>query len=359
MIRSRLTNDISQDEMYTLYQEKDVSYKDLVSAARRSIRDLIEKMQTGFCSSPVIEMKMLELAQSLEAVKGKAENLRLGVFTFEDAEMNDEPETVSEVPPQGVEYNEVLEYRQAAALLCDDDVTWAEKREAVKTLKHLWDKGFIAAAYHLGKAYQDGLGVLPDDEVANEWFRRSAAIGDAQSQYMLGKLLQEQRRMSEAASWYERACKSGNQYAQYRLGKICLLGDGIPKDIKRAVQLLSASANQGNQYAQYVLGKLYLQGKEEGQDQDAAEYWLTRSAAQGNSFAQFLLDHRQRDPSVLLCTVRLLHHMGNIFWETLPPPNPSGGHVESKLMRRIREKKIAMGHKTDDHEEHQGPSMSM
>ncbi len=260
MILSRLTNDIFQDEMYTLYQEKDVSYKDLVSAARRSMRELIEKMRTGFCDSPVIEMKMLELAQSLETVKGKkfygylkksvkaqvdavvdelaklpevaecyevwnglrdelenyykdtprrrlplsqqkefraiknlviqeAENLRLGVFTFEDVEMNDEPEIDSEILSQGVGYGEVLEYRQAAALLRDDDVTWAEKREAVKTLEQLWDKGFASAAYHLGKAYRDGLGVLPDDEKAEEWFRRSAAIGDAQSQYMLGKLL--------------------------------------------------------------------------------------------------------------------------------------------------------------------------
>ena len=430
MIRSKLTNDIFRDEMYTLYQEKDVSYKDLVSAARRSMRELIEKIRTGFCDSPVIEMKMLELAQSLETVKGKkvygylkksvkaqvdtvvdelaklpevaecyevwnglrdelenyykdtprrrlplsqqkefraiknlviqeAENLRLGVFTFEDAEMNDEPETVFEILPQGVEYNEVLEYRQAAALLRDDDVTWAEKREAVKTLEQLWDKGFSSAAYHLGKAYQDGLGILPDDEKAEGWFRRSAEIGDAQSQYALGRFLQRQGRMSEAASWYERAGESGNQYAQYRLGKMCLLGNGVSKDIERAVQLLGDSASQGNQYAQYVLGKLYLKGKEIGQNQDAAEYWLTQSAAQGNGYAQFLLDHRQRDPSVLLCSLRLLHHVSNIFWETLPPPNPAGGHVESKLMRRIREKKIAMGHKADDHEEYQGPSMSM
>ena len=71
MIRSRLTNDIFRDEMYTLYQKRDVSYKDLVSAARRSMRELIEKMRTGFCDSSVIEMKMLELAQSLEAAKGK------------------------------------------------------------------------------------------------------------------------------------------------------------------------------------------------------------------------------------------------------------------------------------------------
>ena len=430
MIRSKLTNDIFQDEMYTLYQEKDISYKDLVAAARRSMRKLIEKMQTGFCDSPVIEMKMLELAQSLEAAKGKkvygylkksvkaqvdavvdeiaklpevaecyegwnglrdelesyykdtprqrlplsqqkefraiknlviqeAENLRLGVFTFEDAEMNDEPEAVFEILPQGVEYNEVLEYRQAAALLCDDDVTWAEKREAVKTLEKLWDKDFASAAYHLAKAYRDGLGVLPDDEKAEKWFRRSAAIGDVPSQYALGRFLQRQGRTGDAAAWYERAGKSGNQYAQYRLGKMCLLGDGVPEDIERAVQLLSDSARQGNQYAQYVLGKLCLQGKEVEKNTEEAEYWLTQSANQGNSCAQFLLDHRQRDPSVLLCTVRLLHHMGNIFWETLPPPNPSGGHVESKLRQRIREKKIAMGHKPGDHEEYQGTSIFM
>lgn len=89
------------------------------------------------------------------------------------------------------------------------------------------------------------------------------------------------------------------------------------------------------------------------QNQEAAKYWLMQSALQGNPYAQFLLDHQQRDPSVLLCATKLLHHMSNIFWETLPPSNPAGGHAESKLLRRIREKKIAMGHKADDHEEQQ------
>lgn len=430
MIRSRLTNDIFQDEMYTLYQEKDISYKELVAAVRRTMKELLEKMRSGSCGSPVIENKLLELSQSLETVKGKkiygylkksvkaqvddivdelaklptvaecyevwnglrdelegyykdvprqrlplsqqkefrtiknliireAENLRLGVFTFEDAEMEDEPEVDSEVLPQGVRYGEVLEYRQARALLYDDDVTQAEKREAVKVLERLWDKGFTSAAYHLGRAYWNGLGVLPDDEKAEEWFRCSAAIGNVKSQYTLGKLLQEQGRLSEAVRWYKCACESGSQYAQYHLGKMCLLGNDVTKDIEKAVQLLTSSANQGNQYAQYVLGKLCLQGREVEKNPEAAEYWLTLSAVQGNAPAQFLLDHRQRDPSVLLCTVRLLHHMSNIFWETLPPSNPAGSHVESKLMGRIREKKIAMGHKPDDHEDYQGPSMSM
>ena len=423
MIRSKLTNDIFQDEMYTLYQEKDVSYKELVAMSRRTMKELLEKLRSGSCGSPVIENKLLELSQLLETVKGKkvygylkkpvkaqvdaivdelaklpevaecyevwnglrdelegyykdvprhrlplsqqkefrtiknlviqeAENLRQGVFTFEDAEMNDEPEMDSEVLPQGVGY-------QAATLLYDDEITQAEKREALRVLEQLWDKDFTSAAYHLGRAYRDGLGLLPDDEKAEKWFRRSADTGNVHTLYVLGKLLQEQGRLSEAVSWYEHACKSDSQYAQYSLGKMYLLGNGVPKDVSRAIQLLRSSANQGNQYAQYVLGKLCLQGKEVEKNPEAAEYWLTRSAVQGNAPAQFLLDHRQHNPSVLLCTARLLHHMSNIFWETLPPPNPAGGHVESKLMGRIREKKIAMGHKPDDHEEYQGPSMSM
>ena len=53
-------------------------------------------------------------------------------------------------------------------------------------------------------------------------------------------------------------------------------------------------------------------------------------------------------------TASLLYHMGRIFQEQRP--QPVGGlraAVDSKLRRKIREKKIAMGHKPDDHEEGQ------
>ena len=51
-------------------------------------------------------------------------------------------------------------------------------------------------------------------------------------------------------------------------------------------------------------------------------------------------------------TASLLYHTGRIFQEH--HPQPAGGMrvaVDSKLKRKIREKKIAMGHKPDDHEE--------
>lgn len=74
---------------------------------------------------PLSQQKEFRLIKNL--IIQEAEELHLGKFTFEDAEMKDEPEVASEILPQGVWYGEVLKYRQAAALLYDDNVTQAEK----------------------------------------------------------------------------------------------------------------------------------------------------------------------------------------------------------------------------------------
>ena len=137
----------------------------------------------------------------------------------------------------------------------------------------------------------------------------------------------------------------------------------VPKNIDKAVAYLTDSANCGNQYAQYALGKLYLAGQDVKQDREAAWNWFYRSAEQGNEYAQFFLDHfeYQRKPSVLLCTTRLLYHMGQIFRENSVPPRDPVGHVDRKLRARIREKKIALGQNPNDHEEQQygGWNMTM
>ena len=45
---------------------------------------------------------------------------------------------------------------------------------------------------------------------------------------------------------------------------------------------------------------------------------------------------------------RLLHHMGRIFQEQQPPVSPAY-HTDRKLLQKLREKKMAHGHKPDDH----------
>lgn len=58
------------------------------------------------------------------------------------------------------------------------------------------------------------------------------------------------------------------------------------------------------------------------------------------------------EPATAVTTVtRLLHHMGRIFQDNTPPVDRGKMHIDKKLRQKIRQKKIAQGHKADDHED--------
>ena len=57
---------------------------------------------------------------------------------------------------------------------------------------------------------------------------------------------------------------------------------------------------------------------------------------------------------LLNSTVRLFHQMGQIFRDNAAPPsNPMGIRVDSKRRKKLMQKRLAMGHKQDDHEQEQ------
>lgn len=79
---------------------------------------------------------------------------------------------------------------------------------------------------------------------------------------------------------------------------------------------------------------------EHTEDQSAAPAPQTAPAGQRNN------DHSS---ALLFHSVsRLLHHMGRIIQEQPPPVSPVY-HTDRKLLQKLREKKIAHGHKPDDH----------
>ena len=280
----------------------------------------------------------------------EAENIRLGVQTFEDEKMQDEPDRENELIYLTDE--QARSYYQARDWLYDDYASREEKAEAVKILKQLSSVGSSISAYLLGKAWRDGLCASPWDEEAEKWFRLAAEAGNNCAQYALGKLLLEQQRNEEAVDCLARSADMGNTSALYLLGKLELTGEVVQKDIEWAIKDLTAAAEQSNEYAQYALGKLYLQGEDVEQDMERAAYWLSQAAYQGNEYAQFFLDHmdEQRKPSIMLAATRLLHHLGNIFRENTPTAAAPGTlQIDHKRAREIMEKRIALGHKADDH----------
>ncbi len=321
-MRSKLTNEIFKDEMLSLYQRKDLSYKEVTQAAQDAMRELVQEMETSLCASPVIEQKMAELADALKDAKGKkvygylkkpvkklvdeivdelaarpavaecyevwnrlrdevenyykdtprewlplsqqkefksiknmvireAESIRLGAVTFEDEDMTDETWEEEETAPALQSLWQMAEvYRGAKETLYDEDATWSEMEKAVHVLEQLWDAGFTVAAHQLGKCYRDGLGVMPDDEKAEAWFRKSAEAGNDFAQYALGKLLQQEGRIEEAVEWYERASAQRNQYDTFINAVIVV--SGMPYQEEQSVAAPSAPAPRptpGTDYA--------------------------------------------------------------------------------------------------------------
>ena len=129
-----------------------------------------------------------------------------------------------------------------------------------------------------------------------------------------------------------------------------------------AAEYLRQAANNGSGYAQYLLGKLYLMGEGVQQDTDTAYQWFTKACCGGHTYAGMFMDRiergEQRPPSVMLATARLLYHMGNIFRDNAPIPAATGIQIDRKRLQELQRKRIALGHKPDDHElEPQGYTM--
>ena len=297
--------------------------------------------------------KQKEFRSIKNAVIHEAENLHMGKVTFEDADM--EEQESSAFPDLPYDCWELWMVTQ------DDTAPMGDREEAATQIISKAESGDPSTQYLVGKLYRDGPVLIPDGVEARYWFDQSARQGYTPAQYALGKLYLsddvEVRDPVLGVQWLEYAARNGSNFAAYRLGKEHLKGEIVERNTTKAVEYLTQSAEAGNQYAQYALGKLYL----DKQDREQAHYWFTQSAAQGNEYAQFFLDRWDslKPPSVMLSVSRLLHHMSRIFQEQMPVPTVPGGiRIDRKRLVQLREKKIAMGHKADDHEE-QVPSQTM
>ena len=70
----------------------------------------------------------------------------------------------------------------------------------------------------------------------------------------------------------------------------------------------------------------------------------------------FVTSHSAQLPTeyLLNSTIRLFHQMGQIFRDNAAPPsNPMGIRIDSKRRKKLMQKRLAMGHKQDDHEQEQ------
>ena len=324
--------------------------------------ELQNQVDSYYHDSPRARKKLSqekEFRQIKNAVIHEAERLRLGEPTFEDQEIEGMDEHPDE---QGMSFEcwELWQFIQDKRYPLELRDQWVER------LEQMAEQGDTHAQFAMGQFCRNGSLLIPDSQKAKRWFTLAAERGMPEAQYALGKLLLsgdlEVNNTDEGLRWLRQAAQRGNTYAAYRLGKEYLTGKHAPKSGKNAVHWFRLSAKRGNPFAQYMLGKLYLEGKCVPRDQEQAVQWFWRSAAQGNRYAQFFLDRQDdlRPPGVMLSVTRLLHHLSRVFQEnSMPATNPGVLQIDRKRLRQLREKRIALGHKPDDHPEQGWGGMSM
>lgn len=406
-IKAGLAKEIFRQELHELYGQQTMRRNALTQDARELLRQITEQMQNGSLENPRIEQLMVYLSDQLKTTKGKKQYgylkapLKSVVDEIVDELQKDERisqayglwyelrdevlRTCRKDLPKRLPLSRQKEFRQIHNLVIQEAVRLGEigavfpPLEADEPVIHSpeWqiltaadtppeqvqmlleqltqaaEAGQAPAQYALGRLYRDGGSVEKNHLRSVIWLTQAAKQGDRHAMYAIGKLYLEEDDLPTAMRWFQQSAELGDTLAQYRLGKLLLESGDADRDTE-AVHWLNEAAEHGDPYAQYALGKLYLLGKQVPPDHDAAVRWLKQSTAQGNESARATLERmeRFRGPSVLSAATRLLHHMSRIFQEqSSSGPIASIRFTDSKLRQRIREKKIAMGHKPDDHED--------
>ena len=127
---------------------------------------------------------------------------------------------------------------------------------------------------------------MSSDEMADFWFARAAAQGDAMGQFNFALACERgecgTRDGVQALAFYEKPAAQGFVPAQIRLGVCYRDGNGVPQDKAKARYWLEKAAAQGNATALNALGLWWVRHGDTAQAREC----FARAAAQGLAVAQ-------------------------------------------------------------------------
>ena len=322
-IKSKLTNDIFQQEMLHLYEQKTISCDQLVREARQVMRELVQQMKSRICDHPEAEQLMQELALQLETVRGKKSYGYLPkkqkALVDEIVDQMEQLPTVAECYEQWWQlqgqvedfYSEKERHRpplsrqkefrqiknaviQEAETIRLGKITFEDETLDLRQGDEVDNGKDVSWDFRtLRMDVQDEYSSLAERDDAVESMRELAENGDIHAQYFMGELYRDGPLLPPdwvmARYWFDKAAKQGYVAAQYALGKLYLSDDASVHDPELGIQWLEYAAYNGNHDASYRLGKEYLKGESVRRDTRKAMDHIYTSAQAGNLHAQYLL----------------------------------------------------------------------
>ena len=133
------------------------------------------------------------------------------------------------------------------------------------------------------------------EEIGPDDYQKSAEQGDVDAQFNLGMMYAKgegvPRNMTKAVHWLRKAGEHGHISSQIMLGWMYQKGEIIPKDSTAAVEWYRKAAEHEEPNAQFNLGMMYAKGEGIPKNPVAAVEWLRKAAEQGSVDAQLYLGY--------------------------------------------------------------------
>lgn len=135
--------------------------------------------------------------------------------------------------------------------------------------------------------------VMPEDliktiiyEIPFNVLTESAQSGDPKYQFLLAEKYRNgdgvPKNMKTALEWYNKSALKGYMLSQMALGNIYLDGEGTSRDLAETIKWFSMAAGNGNDYAQNFIGDCYFDAIGVKQDMNTAFSYYKAAALQGN-----------------------------------------------------------------------------
>ncbi|WP_434768055.1 tetratricopeptide repeat protein [Pseudomonas triticicola] len=197
-----------------------------------------------------------------------------------------------------------------------------EYSEAVDYFKQAVELGDACSANELGYMYENGLGVARDLATAKNYYHQASVIDSSGVDYEMSAAAMEyelstsveqklnalnriihfseegrpwaQYRLytiyskdpvdkGKALSWLKKAASNNQPCAMVDLGGLLLSGDGVDKDVPKAIELFQKGFEEGRANGGYNLGVVYTSGEYTARDIERGIKYLEQAADYGST----------------------------------------------------------------------------
>lgn len=110
----------------------------------------------------------------------------------------------------------------------------------------------------LAEMYLKGLNVKKDTYAALELYNKAIEFGDKSLYFKVGKIYEEEGMIKQAIATYEEGNNQGNLKCTQRLGVMYYNGEGVKKNLEKAIEYMEVAAAKKEPHAMYVLAVAYF-----------------------------------------------------------------------------------------------------